>query len=259
VKNQHDSIKSHLYLHAVIPALEMLVRIDPESRSLAAGLKKPLRLLVGCHEQLTLSMEEEGLRCHRKPVSCGAFTLWFPTDTQFLKLVENKGLPLVLPRSGWLSIATLRSFSLLMKRLEWYLKPVDPGTVSPHELACRVHLQLAVATASVPVLGLLDDLSQRELLHLPSGVALFSCDPTLPPCWVRVDQGRAVSGIGDPPEIPLVELTFTDPYTGYEALAERLDQLAAVHTGKIRVKGLVPMADGLDLVLGRVSKYLPTS
>ncbi len=148
-----------------------------------------------------------------------------------------------------------------MKRVEAALRPLplaEEQALPADQLALRVALQLAVAVRSVPVLGQLDPACRAQLAALPRGLALFSCG-TIPSAWVWVDGRASRAGIGAPPESPLVEIRFQSPATAAGALGDRIDQLAAVHDGRIRIDGLVPLADGLDLVFSRIRHYLPVA
>jgi hypothetical protein len=55
---------------------------------------------------------------------------------------------------------------------------------------------------------------------------------------------------------PDVVITFCDRATGDAAMLGRLDPNAAVGLGKVDVRGLIPLADGLSLVMDRVETYL---
>ena len=55
---------------------------------------------------------------------------------------------------------------------------------------------------------------------------------------------------------PDVVITFTDRATADAALLGTLDPNAAVGLGKVDVRGLVPLADGLSVAMDRVEYYL---
>ena len=55
---------------------------------------------------------------------------------------------------------------------------------------------------------------------------------------------------------PDVVITFTDRATADAALLGGLDANAAVGRGKVDVRGLVPLADGLSVAMDRVEYYL---
>jgi hypothetical protein len=74
--------------------------------------------------------------------------------------------------------------------------------------------------------------------------------------WFEHGAAACPAGWGEPPRRPDVRITFGDVDIAFSALREEIDTLAAVGGGQIKVEGLVPLADGLNLVMQRLGLYL---
>jgi hypothetical protein len=72
------------------------------------------------------------------------------------------------------------------------------------------------------------------------------------------DHGSAdnAAGWGEPPRRPDVRVTFADMTIAYAAMRDEIDTLAAIGCCQIKVEGLVPLADGLNVVMERLRVYL---
>ena len=73
--------------------------------------------------------------------------------------------------------------------------------------------------------------------------------------WMEVRPGAVRWGAGESPAAVDVEITFRDEATAAAALRGQLDQLAALGRGDIVVRGLVPLAEKLGLVMDRLDLY----
>lgn len=102
--------------------------------------------------------------------------------------------------------------------------------------------------------GNLDPVARK--MGVPSGLALFEIENQPESvCWVRVRERFFSSGIGQPCDEPDVRIIFSNSKIVLAAAEQKLDSLAAVGVGDIRISGLVPLADGLSLVMGRLGVY----
>ena len=113
-----------------------------------------------------------------------------------------------------------------------------------------------VLLGAVPVVAAGDGVSRHTLSHTPEGLAEIRVPAFGQVGWVRWARGRVTSAPGPAPDAPDATITFTDRETTDAALLGQLDPNAAVGLGKVAIAGLVPLADGLSLVMDRVETYL---
>ena len=128
-----------------------------------------------------------------------------------------------------------------------------------------VALQFRVALATTAELSGRDAVMRHLLAAGPPGQAVVRIAPRgavhregsspRAVAWVEVREGALRWGRGESPTAADVEITFRDEATAAAALRGQLDQLAALGRGDIIVRGLVPLAETLGLVMDRLGLY----
>ncbi len=238
-----------LHLEAVLPALALLAPHDAELRRAASGSRAfAVALSVrGAFAPRRLAFSAEGGIDTAKVAQSGDLRLWFPTAGQFLRVI-NQQPAMLLPLSGWGSLGQVGRFSAAGRRLDQLLR-------YPHENpALFAFGNLAVGLAGAAVWLRLHPQGAERRTRLGDGVATFAC-PALPaPLWL--DLRTLTSGFGPAPRPPMVEVTFANLPTLLAELEHRLDALAALGGGELRIRGHLPVAEGLGLVLNEVSRLL---
>ncbi|MBE7211971.1 MAG: hypothetical protein INR65_13205 [Gluconacetobacter diazotrophicus] len=120
-----------------------------------------------------------------------------------------------------------------------------------------MRLLFRVLVGAIPVLAEGDPVSRHTLSHTPAGTAEIRAPALGLVGWARWTRGRMTGGMGNPPGGAAdVVITFADRATADAALLGSLDPNAAVGLGKVAVRGLVPLADGLSVAMDRVEHYL---
>ena len=76
--------------------------------------------------------------------------------------------------------------------------------------------------------------------------------------WFDHGPDACDAGWGEPPREPDVAISFVDYAVAFGALREEIDTIAAIGAGQIKVAGLIPLADGVNLAMERLSDYLQT-
>ncbi|MCX6936545.1 MAG: hypothetical protein NTU80_01400 [Verrucomicrobia bacterium] len=237
------------HLEAVLPALALLAPHDAELRRAAAGSRTfAVALTVrGAAAPRRLAFAAEGGITTASAAQTGDLRLWFPTAGQFLRVV-NQQPALLLPLGGWGSLGQVGRFAAAGRRLDRLLR--DPR----ENPALFAYGNLAVGLAGVAVWLRLHPAGAERRARLGDGVATFACTALPAPLWL--DLRTLTSGVGAAPRPPMVELTFADLPTLLAELEHRLDALAALGGGELRIRGHLPVAEGLGLVLNEVSRLL---
>ncbi len=240
--------------------MEDLAALVPAAHDLAARWPFSLRLqLGGGGPAATLASPGDGtLAVHRHADAPAKLVLrFFSADQLNRTFLNQKTLP-PLPTGGFWRVGKVGTFMKLAKELDAILQPA-PGALEDSVFRER-HLRLSfkVLVGAIPVLAGDDPVSRHTLSHTPPGTAQISMPALGLAGWARWAQGRMTAGVGEPPggTRPDVTISFVDRDTADAALLGRLDPNAAVGLGKVDVRGLVPLADGLSLVMDRVEACL---
>ncbi len=241
--------------------MEDLAALVPAARDLAANWPFSLRLQLGGRggPAATLVSPGDGTLAVQRHADAPAKLVlrFFSADQLNRTFLNQKALP-PLPTGGFWRVAKVGTFTKLATQLDQVLQPAPGALDDPVFRERHLRLLFKVLVGAIPVLAEDDPVSRHTLAHTPGGTAQI-CLPALDLlAWVRWAQGRMTSGVGALPggSGPDVVITFVDRPTADAALLGRLDPNAAVGLGKVDVRGLVPLADGLSLVMDRVETCL---
>ena len=250
---------ARLHLHAVLPALEDLPALLPEARAIAQKWTFSLRLQVagrGGPSATLVSPGDGRLMVHPQSAEPVKLVLTFLTADQLNRtFLDQKTLP-PLPTGGFWRVLGVTPFTKLAKLLNTALQPAPGALDDPAYRERHLRLLFRVLLGAVPVVAAGDGVSRHTLSHTPEGTAEIRVPAFGQVGWVRWAGGRVTSAPGPAPHSPDATITFTDRETTDAALLGRLDPNAAVGLGKVAIAGLVPLADGLSLVMDRVETYL---
>ncbi len=257
-KIQFQTLLARLHLHAVLPALEDLVRLSPEARAVATGWDFSLRLRLGDAVATLISPGDGSLSVHPHADAPARLTLRFLSAVQLNRTFLNRRALPPLPTAGFWNVGRVGPFTKLAKCLDAALQPA-PGALENDAVLRETHLRLLfrVLLGAIPVLAEGDRVTQHTLSHTPDGTAEIRVPGLGLSGWARWVRGRMTGGPGPAPGgAPDVVITFVDHETAGAALLGSLDPNAAVGLGKVDVRGLVPLADGLSVAMDRVERYL---
>lgn len=172
----------------------------------------------------------------------------FWSDEQAVRMFAERWFVPPLVMSGWLRLGRLAGFAQGMRQLGEQLQ--DRESQDPEVLRRQFEVGLR---AAVPVVEE-DEEGQMLLRSCPEGLIRFRVgSATLGP-GLRVEGGRLQ--LDETGERDEVTVCFGSVEVLRDALKGRLDSLAALGSGALRVDGLIPLADGMDLVLVRAGECL---
>lgn len=255
-----QALLARLHLHAVLPALEDLTKLSPEVRALAKGWDFSLRLLLGGRDGAVATLVSPGdgsLTVHPHADVPARLTLRFLSATQLNRTFLNRRALPPVPTAGFWNVGRVGPFTKLAKQLDAALQPAPGALENEAFRETHVRLLFRVLLGAIPVLAEGDLVARHTLSHTPDGTAEIRAPSLGLVGWARWARGRMTGGPGPAPGgAPDVVITFTDRATADAALLGGLDANAAVGRGKVDVRGLVPLADGLSVAMDRVEYYL---
>jgi hypothetical protein len=257
------AVLCRLYLCAVLPCLSDLAEQDLEAREFAGELQASIVMCVLGGPAATIHLQRGRIRwsgridwrndAGRVP----SVILLFLNARHLNAFFSGNQWAVPLPVWGGWRFHLLARFSKLAERLEAVLDGVS--NVIDTKAGRRLHARLSLIAAGLGLEPLAegDEAARRMLRSLPQGLASFNIEgEQRATVWFEHGAAGCPAGWGEPPRRPDVRITFGDVDTAYGALREEIDTLAAVGGGQIRVEGLVPLADGLNLVMQRLRPYL---
>jgi len=249
----HEKVLATIHLHAFLPILEEVAEKDEKGRRIAAEMSGALQFNAWFGPSAYLVFHGERVEVFpgrlRNPELCLSFT----SCRQLNKAFQKKGIPAAIPWRG-LSRKDLREgFEGLAERGEYYLTASKEHLGASLPLAAE--LLLYVGILSGKVVAEEDPVGRSLLEEIPDGVAEFRIGETGPFAHVRVEQGRLYAGKGPALE-PDFRLAFGSPEVAHDFLNDRLDAMATLAGGQVRVEGFLPLVQGLLALMERAALYV---
>jgi hypothetical protein len=249
------SVLSRLYLDAVLPCLTDLAEQDHTVGEILGRAHGTIVFLVLKGPSATLRLAGGRIAWEEGLGSRPSVILLFLGAAHLNAFFSGKKWAVPLPIWGGWRVGLLARFSKLAERLEAVLDGA-PAVLESVD-GRRLHARLSLVVAGLALRPLAEgDAPARDILRaLPPGLASFTIHGE-PQATIWFEHGPNRVGWSEPPRVPDVRIVFEDAKTAYAALREEIDTMAAVGSGKIRVDGLVPLAEGLNLVMERLRAYL---
>jgi hypothetical protein len=242
---------SHLYLHAVLPALVELVLFDAEARATINRLSFRLSIGVVGEQAVTLQIKNDEVIFNPQDNEKNQIKLLFLTHSHLNSFFGGNKWSLPLVTRGLWRVNAMKSFALLTERLNIVLQD--------NTSTCPLYTRLVFLIGGLGLLPLaqFDSFAQSVLAKTPFGLAEFSInDNSIKPLWFDNGLNNGQVGQGEPPRIPDVRVQFSDINIANAALRNDIDTMAAIGSQRIKIEGLSPLAEGLGLMMERLNVYL---
>jgi hypothetical protein len=238
-----DQIAAKLYLHAVLPALEDLGQVSARARALIANWNCGVEFAVFNGGGAAVQFNHGAVSVSPVRSLDAGISLFFLSANQLVKQFDGQGFSLPLPRRGLWRIGSLRRF-------------IQVSHVLEAELEQHPRLLLGVALASLPILAEHDSHSRELLRECPAGIMELNIPMRDLFGWAEWRDGKISCGRGRSPRPADVTVTFHDEPAALAALRGELDEMAATGRGDLIVRGLIPLAETLGLVMARAEEYI---
>ena len=248
---------ARLYLHAVLPCFVDLVAQDEAARKVVAQWEARIVLRILDGPAATLTFSKGGVSHAPEALPGSSVTLLFLSCAHLNAFFAGTAAAIPLPVWGAWHIGLLVGFSKVAERLEAVLEGEGDVLTTPAGRRAHARLTLIAAGLGLRPLAEYDAGAQADLKAIPSGLAEFSIGgEENAAVWFDNRPGNWTAGWGQPPRKPDVRVRFANIDVAYSALRDEADTYSEVGLGRITVDGLVPLADGLNLVMERLRDYL---
>jgi hypothetical protein len=249
-----QNLKAHLYLHAVLPNLEDVVRYDIEAVDISKEWNKCIQFTVRRGPSAHVEFFDGKCRVrpgrHAKP----HLKLFFMSPRHLNKMFAGRSHP--IPIKGLTKISFLtKEFKGLSEKLEHYLKPTGRLLDQPRFLDMHVRLSLNTAARALKILSVEDKVAKRITPHIRDGTVLIKVLPYGPAVQIMIHNGVIDMAEGEGTN-PMAFLLLKNMRIAGRFLNGRLDLFQALTVGDIRIGGQMPMLDAISLILDRIPLYL---
>ncbi len=251
-----QTVLAYCNLFGVLGAIPELLRIDEGARALVEGKRISIGFSVKNGPKGKLSFSEGAARLEQGCRGCSV-KLYFPSCRAFNNMIDGKGSP--IPIKGFFKLGfLLGNFTKLTDILSSYLRPAEGVELRGEELVKATRLTLHVIAGAVAQVANEDPVGRFSASNIVDGcIKLTVGDPQT--------DGTAIAVIAEdhrlrvPDELPessMSEMQFADYETANALFGGRINAVAAVGTGRVRVFGMISQVDNVNRILDRVSMYL---
>ena len=248
-----SEIKAHLYLYAVLPQLEEVVRVDAAAQAVVAGWRGSIALRVAGGPGVRLEVADGRLRAVRRGRGLPSLGLLLVTPAAAVRMFEAGGATPLPWMGGW-RLRLVGGLRTLSGRLQYYLKADRERLESDGAFAAAVLIRLAVLVYAIAVLA--------ECLPEGGGGAEGAADGVVSigvagasPLQLRCAGGR-ITASRCAGRRANVAVEFADPVAAHGILSGSDDLWTAIGTGAVRLRGHLLLLDPILQLMSRVGNYL---
>ena len=256
--NSRDLVLARLYLKAVLPLLEDIAAFDTALQELIKEWDFKLQFqLPGGDPATALIFKRGAVTAVRNDIKGPRVSLTFK-DANFLNAVfQNTTAKSPRPNlAGLFHYKKLLLLNTVLGRLEYYLKPTAPMLEDPALLGICVRLTLYSLAFGLKEIGEHDPEAAPISAHLPDGVVEIKVSGG-PAAHISVCGGKFQPGKDAAVKASAI-LEINDLPTAWSMLRGELDLFSAVGSGNIRLRGYIPLLDGINPLMDRLAMYLAT-
>ncbi len=241
---------AYLNLYAILKDIEVLCDLDDEAKEIAMKkISVSLNVRGGGKAKLVFG---DG-KCKMVDGLGGRIKLLLTSPEHMNALVDGTKNP--IPYFGFTQIGfLLKGFGRLAEILGSYLKPTDKQLEDKEFFKKHVIMMFYVIANALSVCGNYDDLGIASKAAMPDGEISMEITGV---CYATIEMKNGkMTTYNRKSENPRAYMIFDSVETAKGMFDGSLGSMAALATGKLEMKGYIPMIDNLNRILNRVAMYL---
>lgn len=250
--NTDETTMAYINLYAVLGALENLVQMDEEARALIADKKISVGFAVAGGPAATLCFDHGACTLKSGVERCD-IKLPFSSPEKFNGMIDGTVTP--IPSKGFTKIRfLLKDFTRLTDILTRYLRAAEEDLKDPEFFEKSTALMFYTIVSAISQIGNHDKVSRTSASYMKDGIirVAIAGGPVASVC-VKDHRLRTVKKV---PKAPDAQMEFGSLRIARDLFDGRVNSLACVGTGDIRMGGMISMIDNMNRILDRVALYL---
>lgn len=253
----HDQsmVLARLHLGAILPLLEDVAAFDPLVREAIAGWDFSLQFrLKGGDPATTLIFKDGGVKVRRGGPPALHPALTFKEASFLNDVFQGRTGKSPMPNlAGIFKAKKLMQIDKVLGRLEHYLKPAPETLAQAETFAFCVRITLYATAFGIKEVGEHDPELRSISFDIPDGTVEMRVAGG-PVAHLTVKGGKFEPRRG-PAEKPNATFEFADLQTAWQAFQGTLDTFAAVGGGRIKLRGFIPILEGINPLMDRLAYY----
>ncbi len=247
-----EKVLAQCNLFGVLGAIPTLMELDPDARELVKNKTLSLGFAVKNGPSATLKFQKGRAELIEGTKGC-SIKLWFSSCEKFNGMINGTATP--LPVSGFWHLGfLLKDFVKLTDLLSSYLRPTPKALEDRVFFERSTTLMLHVIAGALAQVGNHDQVGRFSASNMVDGVVKLAIGEDLA---VGIDvKDHHLTTLHDFPKECYSEMCFADLRTARDLFDGKINAVAAVGMGKVRIGGMISQVDNLNRMLDRVALYL---
>jgi putative sterol carrier protein len=243
-----NKVLARIFLHAVLPCLEIITRADNKAQSIAGNFTGSISFITGFSgPRATLTFDDACLTFLPWKINKPDIVLFFANEKILNKAFSGAGVAFPLPVKG---ITRIRGILALMKLLK-YMEDILQKREGNKDLKARSTLQ--IMARAMEIMANHERESQELAQHMKGVVeiAIKNLDCT----QINFSGKKVIStgGISTSPDF-ILEFSTSDVFLG--VVDDTVDVMAAACLGEIALKGNLHMGQNVNILFDKIGQYL---
>lgn len=240
-------------LFAVLGAIPKLIELDPDAAALVAGKKIKIGFSIKNCAEATLILRDGKAEMVKGTKGC-SIKLYFASPEKFNAMIDGTGMP--VPVSGFHHLGfLLKEFTKLTDILTAYLRPEPARLDDPVFFERSTTLMLYVIGRAIVQIGNHDKVGMFSASNITDGKIMLGIGNDLA---VAIHaKGSHLMFNPEPNDKDITsQMVFSDLQTARDLFDGRINAIAAVGMGQVRISGMISQVDNVNRILDRVAIYL---
>jgi len=243
---------AYINLFAILGAIPYLCELDEEARALIEGQTVSIGFAVKDGPEATLFIGGGKARMAPGVERCDV-KLPFASCEKFNGLIDGTTTP--IPSKGFTKIGfLLKNFTKLTDRLSAYLQPEEGALDEPDFFRVSTILMFHVIAEAIAQIGNHDKVGQFSTSNIVDGVAKLAI--TGGPAAGIICREHHLTASHSEPRQYFSYMEFQGMELARALFDGKVNAIAAVGLGQVRIGGQISQIDNINRILDRVALYL---
>lgn len=243
---------SFINFYAILGAISELCKLVPEAKKLLGNKKITMEISVKNGPVGRLAFENGGCT-----VLCGAgkcdIRLPFSCPEKFNGMIDGTVTP--IPSKGLTKIGfLLKTFVPLTDLLTKYLRPSDDDLKDEEFFRVSTLLTFYVVSEALSQIANNDKIGKASASYIVDGAVKMAISDVIGASIVAKDHN--LKTVHEMPQDFTSYMIFNDIKLANDLFSGKVNSVASVGHGKIRIGGMISQVDNMNRILDRVSLYL---
>ncbi len=240
-------------LFAVLGAIPHLLKLDPDAAALVKGKNLRIGFSVKDGPKATLIFRDGEAEMVKGTEGC-SIKLHFASPEKFNLMIDGKANP--MPVSGFHHVSfLLHEFTSLTDLLSSYLRPTPDKLADPVFFERSTTLMLYVIGRAIVQIGNHDPVGMFSASNVVDGKILLGIGESLSVAIHAKDSHLMFNPTPNDTGVTS-GMVFDSLRTARDLFDGKINAIAAVGMGRVRVSGMVSQVDNINRILDRVAIYL---